>query len=128
MILFTNEFEQEAITRIVKFSKIAETLGYEIAVGFSGGKDSQVVYDLCQRSGIQFTAYFNHAFESNTTLKFIREHYPDVVWRRDHNFGFIENIWKNHNSALPTVEMSYCCSDYKHNIMYPLIETANIVN
>lgn len=125
MILFTNEFEQEAITRIVKFSKIAETLGYEIAVGFSGGKDSQVVYDLCQRSGIQFTAYFNHAFESSTTLKFIREHYPDVVWRRDHNFGFIENIWKNHYSLLPTVEMSYCCKDYKHNPKY--VDNASIV-
>lgn len=125
MSLFDNEFEQEAIQRIVKFSKIAETLGYEVAVGFSGGKDSQVVYDLCKRSGIQFKAYFNHAFESCTTLQFIREHYPDVIWRRDHNFGFIENIWRNHYSLLPTVEMSYCCKDYKHNPKY--VDNASVV-
>ena len=118
MILFTNEFEQEAINRIVKFSKIAEALNYEIAVGFSGGKDSQVVYDLCKRSGINFTAYFNHSFESSLTLNFIREFYPEVKWRREYKFGFIENIWRNHNSLLPTVEMSYCCADYKHNPMY----------
>lgn len=125
MILFSNEFEQEAIGRIQKFAKIADALGYEVAVGFSGGKDSQVVYDLCQRSGIQFTAYFNHSFEDCTTLRFIREHYPNVIWRRDHNFGFIENIWKNHNSALPTVEMSYCCADYKHNSKY--VDNATIL-
>ena len=125
MMLFDNEFEQEAINRIVKFSKIAETLGYEVAVGFSGGKDSQVVYDLCKRSGIQFKAYFNHSFESCTTLQFIREHYPNVIWRRDHNFGFIENIWKNHSSILPTAEISYCCKDFKHNPKY--VDKASIV-
>lgn len=36
--LFQNEIEQEAITRICKFANIAETLGFEIALGFSGGK------------------------------------------------------------------------------------------
>lgn len=125
MSLFDTEFEQDAINRIVKFSKIADALGYEVAVGFSGGKDSQVVYDLCKRSGIRFKAYFNHAFESSTTLQFIREHYPDVIWRRDHNFGFIENIWKNHNSLLPTSEISYCCKDYKHNPKY--VDNASVV-
>lgn len=125
MILFTNEFEQEAINRILKFSKIAQALGYEVSVGFSGGKDSQVVYDLCLRSGIQFKAYFNHAFESSTTLRFIREFYPNVIWRRDYNIGFIENIWRNHNSLLPTSEISYCCKDYKHNPKY--LDKASIV-
>ena len=115
MNLFEEEFEQQAIERIQKFSKIAKALGYEVAVGFSGGKDSQVVLDLCKRSGIEFKAYFNHTFESPTVLKFIRQHYPEVFWRRAHHYGFIENIWKNHNSILPTVEFAYCCEDYKHN-------------
>ena len=125
MTLFDNEFEQQAIDRIVKFAKIAKAMGYEVAVGFSGGKDSQVVYDLCKRSGIKFQAYFNHCFESATTLQFIREHYPEVTWRRDHNFGFIENIWRNHNSILPTSEIAYCCEDYKHNPKY--VDSASIV-
>ena len=116
--IFAEELENTAITRIQKFAKIANAMGYEIAVGFSGGKDSQVTYDLCKRASVPFKAYYNVAFESVETKKFIREHYPDVIWRRDHKFGFIENIRKNHGGALPTVEMAYCCSDYKHNSRY----------
>lgn len=116
--LFEDEFEQEAITRIQKFAKIADKLGYEVAVGFSGGKDSQVVYDLCKRAGINFKAYYNVSFESNVTKKFIRENYPEVIWRREHKFGFIENISKNHSGMLPTQFSAYCCEDYKHNNKY----------
>lgn len=65
--MFLEQMEEEAITRIQKFSKIALAMGFEVCVGFSGGKDSQVVYDLCLRSGIKFKAYFNHSFESNVT-------------------------------------------------------------
>lgn len=118
MNLFQNEIEQEAITRICKFAKIAETLGFEIALGFSGGKDSQVVYDLLKRSGVKFKAYYNVCFESPTTKKFIKQYYPDVIWRKDHKFGFVENIIKNHDGLLPTVQIAYCCEDYKHNLKY----------
>lgn len=115
MDLFTEEREQEAIERIQKFARIARAMELDIAVGFSGGKDSQVTYDLCKRAGIEFTAYFNHSFESSTTLRFIKEHYPDVVWRRDVKEGFIGNIIKNHDGLLPTAFTAYCCYDFKHN-------------
>lgn len=109
-----NLFYEEAIERIKKFAKIAEKMNFEVTVGFSGGKDSQVVYDLCKRSGIKFVAYYNESFESNVTKQFIRENYPDVVWRRN-VCGFFENIAKNHGGYLPTAESAYCCTDYKHN-------------
>lgn len=118
MNIFQTDFEEEAILRIQKFSKIAKYMEFDVCVGFSGGKDSQVVYDLCLRSGIDFKAYFNHSFESNITLKFIREYYPKVIYRRDYKFGFIENIWKNNGGLLPTVQRAYCCRDYKHNPKY----------
>ena len=118
MNIFSDEIEQQAIQRIHKFSKIAFSMGFEICLGFSGGKDSQVVYDLCLRAGIDFKAYFNHSFESSDTLKFIRENYPNVIKRRDYRFGFIENIYKNHGGLLPTVQIAYCCEDYKHNPKY----------
>ena len=116
--LFVDELEQTSIVRIQKFAKIAGAYGFEVALGFSGGKDSQVCYDLCKRAGIEFKAYYNVAFESATTKRFIRDNYPDVIWRRDHKFGFIENIGKNHSGLLPTVEFAYCCADYKHNPKY----------
>lgn len=118
MDLFQEEMEQTAIERIRKFAKIAKTMGFEVHLAFSGGKDSQVCYDLCKRSGIEFRAFFNHLFESNVTLRFIREHYPEVIWRRDHPFGFIRNIRVNHKGFLPTVQAAYCCNNYKHNLKY----------
>lgn len=116
--IFENEFENEAIDLIHRFARLAKSMNFEVCLGFSGGKDSQVVYDLCKRAGIKFKAYFNHAFESGITLNFIKKYYPDVIWRRDHKFGFIENIWRNHGGLLPTVEVAYCCKDYKHNPLY----------
>lgn len=116
--LFDEEREEEAINRIRKFAKIAYKMGLEVTVGFSGGKDSQVVYDLCERARINFTAYFNHCFESNTTINFIKEKYPKVIKRRIIKDGFIANIKKNHSGMLPTVTSAYCCEDYKHNPKY----------
>lgn len=118
MSLFLEELEQTAIQRIKKFAKIAKAYNFDIAVGFSGGKDSQVVHDLCKRADVPFTAYYNVAFESPITKRFIKEYYPEVVWRKDHKFGFIENIAKNHSGLLPTVQIAYCCEDYKHNPKY----------
>lgn len=116
MDIFQTEIEQIAIERIQKFAKLAEKMKFEVCLGFSGGKDSQVVYDLCKRSGISFKAYFNHTFESPETLRFIREHYPDVIWRRDYKYGFIENI--KIQGMLPTVRKAFCCDNYKHNPKY----------
>jgi phosphoadenosine phosphosulfate reductase len=115
MNLFNEEIEQQAIERIQKFAKIARAMGFEVCLGFSGGKDSQVCYDLCKRSGIAFKAYFNRCFESNITIRFIRENYPDVIFRKNVKEGFIRNIRVNHKGLLPTVQSAYCCVDYKHN-------------
>ncbi len=51
-------------------------------------------------------------------MKFIRDNYPDVIKRRDHKFGFMENIWRNYGGLLPTIQRAYCCKDYKHNPKY----------
>ena len=125
MTLFDDEFEKEAIERIQKFARLAEKMGFVPVLGFSGGKDSQVCYDLCKRSGIKFRAVFNHCFETAETLRFIRQYYPDVEWRRVVKQGFFENIRVNHNGYLPTVEAAFCCADYKHNSHY--VDDASIV-
>lgn len=118
MNIFHEELEKCAIDRIIRFSKLAKTMGFDICLGFSGGKDSQVIYDLCKRAGIEFKAYYNRSFESPTTRKFIKENYPEVIWRHDHNYGFIENIRKVHFGLLPSVQTAFCCNDYKHNPKY----------
>lgn len=113
MNMFLDEMEQEAITRIRKFAKIASAMEYEIGVGFSGGKDSLVVYNLCKRAGIDCKFYFNHALEDIKTLRYIRENFPDVIWRRTEK-GFFEYIVRNRKGNLPLATMSWCCETYKH--------------
>lgn len=116
--LFDEQYEIEAIERIQKFASLSQKMGFIPVLGFSGGKDSQVCYDLCKRAGIVFRAVFNHCFESAQTLNFIRTQYPEVEWRREVKQGFFANIRHNHNCLLPTVEFAYCCEDYKHNRQY----------
>lgn len=53
--LFLPEMELTAIDRIRRFARLAERMGLEVRLGFSGGKDSQVVYDLMKRAGVEFT-------------------------------------------------------------------------
>lgn len=112
--IFLEEFEQEAIKRIQKFAKLANSMKMEVAVGFSGGKDSLVVYHLCKRSGIDCKFYFNHSLECAETLKYIREQFPDVIWRRTEK-GFFEYLQKERGGNLPTPTIAWCCETYKHN-------------
>lgn len=123
--LLSDFYEQQAIERIQKFARLAKKMGYEVVLGFSGGKDSQVCYDLCKRAGISFRAKFNHSFESSITLNFIRKYYPDVEWRRVVKQGFLQNIKENHNGMFPTAEAAFCCVDYKHNSHY--VDNASII-
>lgn len=122
--LFYEERINEAVKRIQKFARLSQSMGYEVCVGFSGGKDSQVVYDLCKKAGIDFKAFYNMACESAVTRKFIHEHYSEVIWRRDYKVGFIQNISK-HKGMLPTIYSAYCCADYKHNKKY--IDNSSII-
>lgn len=114
--IFLSDMEQEAITRITKFAKLAKSMNMKIAVGFSGGKDSLVVYDLCKRAGIDCNFYFNHSLEAPETLAYIRT-FPDVIRRRN-EVGFFEYLQKNKKGLLPTPQIAWCCEVYKHNPKY----------
>ena len=106
---------EEAIERLKKFGRLCKIAKIVPILGFSGGKDSAVVYDLAKRSGIEFIPRFNHTFEPPEVLKFIKEVYPEVEWFRGRNVGFLENIRVNHKGYLPTAYTAYCCDEYKHN-------------
>ena len=95
-----------AISRIRSFCRGKKTL-----VAFSGGKDSQCCYHLCEEAGVPFTAQYSVTrFEPPELLRFIRENYPGVSFRRAYRRSLVEDIERR---GLPSRWARWCC-DAKH--------------
>ena len=79
-------------------------------VGFSGGKDSQVLLDLVRRSGVPYTAHYNvTSIDPPDNVYFIRKHYPEVEFLHPE-----ENFFKLvEKKGLPSVTRRWCCERLK---------------
>lgn len=103
---------EEAIRLLRKMEKTAlrySEEGYHVA--FSGGKDSQVIYELCRMAGVKFRGYFyKTSVDAPELLKFIRESYPEVVWIKPKRtmFQLIRD-----KKMLPLRQARYCCEVLK---------------
>ena len=78
-----NEKIKKSIELLQKMEKVALQYspddGFHVA--FSGGKDSQVIYELCKMAGVKFKAYFyKTSVDPPELLRFIRSEYPNVIW------------------------------------------------
>jgi phosphoadenosine phosphosulfate reductase len=61
-------------------------------LGFSGGKDSVVIYDLAMRSGVKFTAHYSVSpIDPPQIHQFIKSEYPQVIWDLT-----AKNFWNKH--------------------------------
>ena len=70
---------QDKITKSIKLIQDLQKPDQEYVVAFSAGKDSIVILDLVKRSGVPYTVeYSNTTIGPPGTMKFIREHYPEV--------------------------------------------------
>lgn len=92
-----------AIARIRNFCAGKKTL-----VAFSGGKDSQCCYHLCEEAGVPFTAQYSITrFEPPELMRFIRENYPGVAFRRAYAKSLRAEIIE---SGLPNRWARWCCA------------------
>lgn len=83
--------------------------GYYVA--FSGGKDSQVILDLVERSGVKFDAHMNlTTVDPPELLRFVREHYGRVTLERPET-SMYKLIVKRRTP--PTHRVRYCCEALK---------------
>ncbi len=76
-------------------------------VAFSGGKDSVVLLSLVRMAGIKHDAHFSvTTVDPPEVLRFIREHYPDVIWEKPD-----KTMWQLiiENGIPPTRRIRYCC-------------------
>lgn len=83
--------------------------GYYVA--FSGGKDSQVIYDLVKRAGVK--ADFHHSItnvEPPELIWFIKQNYPDVQFEPVN-----KTMWQLivEKGIPPTRLARYCCQELK---------------
>lgn len=89
--------------------------GYYVA--FSGGKDSQCIYHLCQMAGVKFDAHYNvTSVDPPELVQFIKDRYPDV--HRDFPMdedGNVVTMWNLIPVELmpPTRIVRYCCAVLK---------------
>ena len=85
--------------------------GKKTLVAFSGGKDSQCCYHLCEDAGIDFEAQYSITrFEPPELIAFIRKHYPNVTFRRAYKKSLVEQIA---DIGLPNRWVRWCC-EAKH--------------
>jgi phosphoadenosine phosphosulfate reductase len=97
---------QHSIELIRKAEKLALTyndFGFHLA--FSGGKDSQVIYELAKMAGVKFKAYFyKTSVDPRELLSFIRSNYPDVEWVRPENDN-VSTYFQKGNATIKASEV-----------------------
>jgi phosphoadenosine phosphosulfate reductase len=110
--MFLNHKIAYSIAIIKETEKLAlqlDKLGYTVA--FSGGKDSQVIYELAKMSGVKFKAVFNKtSVDPPELLAFIKTVYPDVSFNypTETMFELIVRL-----GFLPMRKKAFCCSYLK---------------
>uniref|UniRef100_A0A6H1Z728 Putative phosphoadenosine phosphosulfate n=2 Tax=viral metagenome TaxID=1070528 RepID=A0A6H1Z728_9ZZZZ len=76
-------------------------------LGFSGGKDSVVLYSLTVKSGVKFKAYYSLMPDPPELIKFIRKYYPNVIIIKPER-----NIYQQVETRFPPHRKSRWCCDY----------------
>jgi phosphoadenosine phosphosulfate reductase len=102
-----------AIATLQTWAEHAESLnpaGYWLA--FSGGKDSQVIYDLAERAGVPFVARYGvTSLDPPELVRFIRAQYPTVGFVRQPKA--LLNRLVDRSNGPPTRMARWCCEEYK---------------
>uniref|UniRef100_A0A6M3LDD4 Putative phosphoadenosine phosphosulfate n=1 Tax=viral metagenome TaxID=1070528 RepID=A0A6M3LDD4_9ZZZZ len=119
--LITDKTKEEIAIEFIRKHEPPE--GYYL--GFSGGKDSVVMYDLTLKSGAKFEAHYSATgIDPPELVQFIRDEYPSVTWHRPMMKmprKFPE--WKGTRSffemlqvkGYPSRRSRWCCDQLKKN-------------
>lgn len=109
----------EKITQSIELLRKGEKLALKMQpdvgyyVGFSGGKDSQVLLELCRLAGVKYRAYHNVTTnDAPDNIRFIRQSYPEVTFTLPPK-SFFQLIEKK---GLPTRLHRWCCEIFKEKM------------
>lgn len=100
-----------SIAQIRKAEKLALAMQPDgLWVGFSGGKDSQVLLELVKMAGVKYRAVYNVTTnDPPENVYFIRNNYPDVEFSHPKQ-NFFKIVEKK---GLPTRLHRFCCEQLK---------------
>lgn len=116
--------EHLAIWRIQQAAKISERVRHEpLLITYSGGKDSQVLVHLAEKSGISFEVVNSHTTaDAPETVRFIRAQFADME-RRGIKCTVLYPYYKGKRTSMwalipqklmpPTRSVRYCCQILK---------------
>lgn len=103
---------ENAIKRLQSFEPPE---GYYVA--FSGGKDSQCIYHLCQMAGVKFDAHYSvTSVDPPELVQFIKRQYPDVIFDLPrYANGERITMWNliPREGFPPLRTQRYCCKELK---------------
>lgn len=122
-LLGVSDKEKIAIARIQEFAPKDKPY----ILGFSGGKDSLVVYKLAQMADVNFIAQHAPTIEFKETFQYMRKYFPDVVQVKPKKWINSQNpYWNGKQKTMftliasrkipPTRQHPYCCANLKENI------------
>ena len=81
-------------------------------LAFSGGKDSQVIYELAKLAKVKFKAYMNlTSIDPPEVIRFIRQNYPDVKLIAPKKSIFTHGI----KHGVPSITRRWCCQVLKES-------------
>lgn len=106
------EKKENSINLIRKAEKLALAMQPDMGfhVGFSGGKDSQVVLELVKMAGVKYRAVYNVTTNDPAdNVRFIKQHYPDVEFSIPEKSYFQLIAQK----GVPTMFNRWCCALFK---------------
>lgn len=104
-------------TAIKRLQSFEPPEGYFVA--FSGGKDSQCIYHLCQMAGVKFDAHYSvTSVDPPELVHFIKRQYPDVIFDLPrYADGSRITMWTliPKEGMPPTRIQRYCCQELKES-------------
>lgn len=103
---------EHSLSLIKKAEKLALAMQSDMGfhVGFSGGKDSQVVLELVRMAGVKYKAVYNVTTNDPAdNVRFIKNHYPGVEFSVPKE-SYFQLVAKK---GLPTMFNRWCCALFK---------------
>lgn len=112
MALELNQLVEESVLLIKRAEKLAMAMQPKqgFSVGFSGGKDSQVLLELVKMAGVKYRAVYSVTTNDPAdNVRFIRTHYPEVEFSVPSE-SFFQMVARK---GVPSIKNRWCCSILK---------------